>query len=157
MIVEYEKERDMIFISKSVDGKWVQLGFTQDEVRKIFDASHSSQPVPDGEKCCITCINVPCKILDRVPCPRQENPCEDNGCTDIENCDEICQHSRIYSPVQMQAARKAERERVLDTVVAWKRKHGYWFTINAISGEERYHFEPDRFEEFIESLRGGEP
>jgi hypothetical protein len=34
----------------------------------------------------------------------RENPCEENGCTDIENCDEICQHSRIYSPVQMQQA-----------------------------------------------------
>lgn len=82
-----------------------------------FCEHDTSQPVPDGEKCCITCINVPCKILDRVPCPRQENPCEDNGCTDIENCDEICQHSRIYSPIQMQegkkAAVKAERERVV--------------------------------------------
>lgn len=44
------------------------------------------------------------------------NPCEENGCTDIENCDEICQHSRIYSPIQMQAARNAERERVLNAV-----------------------------------------
>jgi len=26
------------------------------------------------------------------------NPCEEQGCTDIENCDEICEHSRIYSP-----------------------------------------------------------
>jgi hypothetical protein len=32
------------------------------------------------------------------------NPCEESGCTDIENCDEICQHSRVYSPVQMQQA-----------------------------------------------------
>jgi len=28
----------------------------------------------------------------------EENPCTENGCTDIENCDEICQHSQIYSP-----------------------------------------------------------
>ena len=34
----------------------------------------------------------------------RENPCTENGCTDIGNCDEICQHSRIYSPVQMQQA-----------------------------------------------------
>lgn len=34
----------------------------------------------------------------------RETPCEENGCTDIENCDEICQHSRIYSPVQVQQA-----------------------------------------------------
>ena len=25
------------------------------------------------------------------------NPCAENGCTDTENCDEICQHQRIYS------------------------------------------------------------
>ena len=44
-------------------------------------------------------------------------PCEEQGCTDIENCDEICLHTRIYSPAQfvMQCdiIRKAERERVL--------------------------------------------
>jgi hypothetical protein len=48
------------------------------------------------------------------------NPCEESGCTDIENCDEICQHSRIYSPVQMQQAiaqaTKAENKRLLDRV-----------------------------------------
>ena len=48
----------------------------------------------------------------------RENPCEENGCTDIENCDEICQHSRIYSQVQMQQAialaKAAENKRVLD-------------------------------------------
>jgi hypothetical protein len=49
------------------------------------------------------------------PAPsEQENPCIENGCTDIENCDEICQHSRIYSPLQMQQARKDEREKVLN-------------------------------------------
>jgi len=54
-------------------------------------------------------------ILQRVGCashsearphpPAPENPCIENGCTDIENCDEICQHSRIYSPVQIQEAK----------------------------------------------------
>jgi uncharacterized protein YlzI (FlbEa/FlbD family) len=53
-------------------------------------------------------------------------------------------------------ARKA-REDVLDKVIAWKRKHGYWFTINGISGEKRYHFEPDRFEEFIKEIRHNAP
>jgi hypothetical protein len=51
--------------------------------------------------------------------------------------------------------RQDEREKVLDKIVAWKRKHGYWFTVDTISGEKRYHFEPDRFEEFIEELRQG--
>ncbi|MGB3988344.1 MAG: hypothetical protein WBK67_01475 [Minisyncoccales bacterium] len=48
----------------------------------------------------------------------RENPCTENGCTDTDNCDEICQHSRIYSPVQMQQAiaqaTAAENKRVLD-------------------------------------------
>ena len=48
----------------------------------------------------------------------RENPCTENGCTDIGNCDEICQHSRIYSPVQMQQAiaraTAAENKRVME-------------------------------------------
>ena len=52
----------------------------------------------------------------------RENPCEENGCTDIENCDEICQHSRIYSPVQMQQAiaqaTKSSHEETLKSVEA---------------------------------------
>lgn len=52
-----------------------------------------------------------------------ENPCIENGCTDIENCDEVCQNSRIYTPLQMQQAKKeataAERERVLDALQVW--------------------------------------
>ena len=47
-------------------------------------------------------------------------PCEEQGCTDIENCDEICLHTRIYSPAQfvMQCdiIRKAEQKRVLEVV-----------------------------------------
>ena len=47
-------------------------------------------------------------------------PCEEQGCTDIENCDEICLHTRIYSPAQFvmrcDIIRKAERERVLEVV-----------------------------------------
>jgi hypothetical protein len=53
----------------------------------------------------------------------------------------------------MQGAARQAREDVLDKVIAWKRKHGYWFTVNRISGEKRYHFEPDRFEEFIKEIR----
>ena len=57
----------------------------------------------------------------------RENPCTENGCTDTENCDEICQHSRIYSPVQMQQAiaraTEAENKRVLDEAVNWAMKN----------------------------------
>jgi hypothetical protein len=41
---------------------------------------------------------------------KQPNPCEENGCTDIENCDEICDNRRIYSPVQVAEKVKAARE-----------------------------------------------
>jgi hypothetical protein len=61
--------------------------------------------------------------------------------------------NHIVCPYCKAEAAKAEREQVLDAVIAWKRKHGYWFTIDAISGEKRYHFEPDAFEEFVKSLR----
>jgi len=44
------------------------------------------------------------------------NPCEEQGCTDTENCDEICQYQRIYSQDEMDKARKAEREQVLKLV-----------------------------------------
>jgi hypothetical protein len=57
-------------------------------------------------------------IVDDVHTRPAEDPCADNGCTDIEDCDEICQHSRIYSPIQMQDAIKrateVENKRVLD-------------------------------------------
>jgi len=65
---------------------------------------------------------LPWKESDRVAAIRederaQETPCTENGCTDIGNCDEICQHSRIYSPAQMQQAiaqaTEAENKRVL--------------------------------------------
>lgn len=35
MIVEYEKERDMIFVSKQVDDKWIQVGFTRREMDEL--------------------------------------------------------------------------------------------------------------------------
>ena len=66
-----------------------------------------------------------------------------------ENCEKCREHDAAI-------ARK-EREDVLDKVIAWKRKHGYWFTVNQISGEKRYHFEPDRFEAFIKELRSTTP
>ena len=57
-------------------------------------------------------------------------PCEEQGCTDIENCDEICLHTRIYSPAQfvMQCdiIRKAERERVLDAILEWWHREGWY-------------------------------
>jgi hypothetical protein len=58
-------------------------------------------------------------LVKQCPTP---SPCEDNGCTDIENCDEICQHSRLYSPIQMEAAKKQAaaqaREKALKPISA---------------------------------------
>ena len=44
------------------------------------------------------------------------NPCEEQGCTDIENCDEICEHSRIYSPAWVKQHDTAIRNATLDTL-----------------------------------------
>ena len=73
-------------------------------------SSYTSPPAPAFKRCCDSCINVPCKVLNRVPClaqEKQENICEENGCTDVDNCDEICQHSRLFSPLQMQEAKQS--------------------------------------------------
>lgn len=77
----------------------------------------------------------PCNYPDKIVCPNAI----------------LCSECNV-NDIAAEASRKA-REDVLDKVIAWKRKHGYWFTIDKISGEKRYHFEPDMFEEFIQSLR----
>jgi len=38
MIVEYDKEIDMTYISKWIDNRWIQVGFTRDEVNQIINA-----------------------------------------------------------------------------------------------------------------------
>lgn len=39
MIVAYNKETDTTYISKEMpDGRWIQVGFTEDEVRQIVSA-----------------------------------------------------------------------------------------------------------------------
>lgn len=99
------------------------------------------------------------EITDDLPywCPLpRPSPAPD----DIAFKDSIIEQQKIHienlnakmAEMMHGAARKA-REDVLDKVIAWKRKHGYWFTVNRISGEKRYHFEPDRFEEFIKEIR----
>lgn len=94
------------------------------EIKRLHGVIRSRpHPAPAFKRCCDSCINVPCKVLTRVPClaqEKQENICEENGCTGVENCDEICQHSRLFSPLQMkqakeEAARKA-REKVLEDI-----------------------------------------
>jgi ubiquitin len=38
MIVEYDKEIDMVYVSKKIENRWVQVGFTRDEVEQIYHA-----------------------------------------------------------------------------------------------------------------------
>lgn len=39
MIVVYSKENDMTYISKEMsDGRWIQVGFTEDGVQQIVSA-----------------------------------------------------------------------------------------------------------------------
>jgi len=37
MIVEYDKEIDMTYISKKIGNMWIQVGFTRDEVEQIVN------------------------------------------------------------------------------------------------------------------------
>jgi hypothetical protein len=48
-----------------------------------------------------------------IPAP-DPNPCAENGCTDRENCDEICEHMRIYTPAYVRASRQMARMDLLD-------------------------------------------
>jgi len=41
MIVNYDKEIDMVYISKQINDRWVQIGFTHDEVNQIVDVSRA--------------------------------------------------------------------------------------------------------------------
>jgi hypothetical protein len=50
------------------------------------------------------------EIRSRPHTQAPADPCEENGCTDTDQCDEICEHQRIYTPAQMKAA-KAEAAR----------------------------------------------
>jgi len=35
MIVDYDKELDVVYISKKIGDRWIQVGFTSDEVDQI--------------------------------------------------------------------------------------------------------------------------
>ena len=70
----------------------------------------------------------PCKHVDplfhcsddtRTRLASLATPCEENGCTDIENCDEICEHQRIYSQAWLREHDAAIRNAMLDEVIAF--------------------------------------
>lgn len=45
MIVDYDKDNDMTYISKEINGRWIQLGLTADEVKQITDASRKKRDI----------------------------------------------------------------------------------------------------------------
>jgi hypothetical protein len=92
-----------------------------DDVCKQCPVREEHMPLEDycAESCDECLINS--VVAESLHTP--ENPCTENGCTDIEGCDEICEHSRIYSPAWVQkrdaAIRNSERQRVLTIVCAY--------------------------------------
>jgi hypothetical protein len=42
---------------------------------------------------------------------------------------------------------------ILDEIQVWIHSHCYWYYINGRDGEQRYHFEPAKFREFLDELR----
>ena len=57
------------------------------------------------------------KIFRSRPHTSTPNPCEEQGCTDTEQCDEICEHSCIYSPAWVKGHDTAIRNATLDDIV----------------------------------------
>jgi hypothetical protein len=49
MIVEYDKERDAVYISKQIDNRWIHVGLNRDEVNQII-RSHPYNPQAEREK-----------------------------------------------------------------------------------------------------------
>jgi len=43
MIVDYDKDNGMTYIGKQINGRWIQLGLTDDEVKQIMDAKVKSR------------------------------------------------------------------------------------------------------------------
>ena len=75
--------------------------------------------ISSGGGDCATCEPLYQKVHSRPHTSATPAPaaCEDNGCTDPEACDEICEHSRIYSPAWVRKHDKEEREKVLKGIL----------------------------------------
>ena len=59
-------------------------------------------------------------------------------------CERLREHDAII--------RRDEQKRLLRLIKEWQRKHCYWFRLPHTDGEQRYHFDPAAFKEFLESL-----
>ena len=53
--------------------------------------------------------------------------------------------------------RRNEQRRLLRLIKEWQRKHCYWFRLPHTDGEQRYHFDPAAFKEFLDSLVATDP
>jgi hypothetical protein len=100
------------------DPKALQIGIPY-FINIVGCASHiaTSRPAPltqnDNGDCLIICQH--CGKVTQVQCAEAAlSQCEENGCTGIDNCDEICIHQRIYSQAQMDEKVAQSREDVLD-------------------------------------------
>ena len=84
----------------------------------------------------------------------RENPCEGNGCTDIENCDEICKHSRIYSQIQMQQAIAQATKKARETLAESKHpSKEYIITEDQLKKYEGLFFLDDEAQEDFKIIR----
>jgi len=76
-------------------------------------AVHDGTPCMRNHDGCAKCSYDSRTSATPAPAPS----CEDNGCTDPEACDEICEHSRIYSPAWVKQHDKEEREKMLKGIL----------------------------------------
>ena len=93
--------------------------------RRYCPAHHGHDPCA-WEQRHLTACGFDTRSRPHIPTP---DPCEEQGCTDTENCDEICEHSRIYSPAWVKehdtAIRTEERSKILRLVESdeWQKEH----------------------------------
>jgi hypothetical protein len=75
-------------------------------------------------------------------------PCRVPGCEG--ECKEYLNQKEHDAQVA-RAATLAENKRLLDAIKEFTRRNGYWWRIR--EDEQRYHWEPAKFDEFLKSLR----
>jgi len=118
------------------------------------EASVLSRPAllthDEAGNCLIICRH--CGKVTQVQCKEAAtSPCDEQGCTDTDNCDEICIHQRIYSQAQMDEkvaqAREDENKRIVKILEEYRFGLDY---PDCPPG--------DAIKKLVESLRtGGEP